>query len=50
MNAQTALAFATAVAIAFSGLLAFYDIKGWGWFLFVGLLLGFVIGDIAGKN
>lgn len=30
---------------SFAGILAYHNIPNWGWFLFVGLLLGFSISD-----
>ena len=29
----------TPIAVAIAGILAFYQIEGWGWFLIVGMLL-----------
>lgn len=46
MTPQMILAGAIVTSIACAGVLAYNSLNGWGWFLFVGLMLGFVLGDM----
>ena len=48
MNPQNLLAIAISISIAFSGFLAYNKVSGWGWFLFIALMLGFVLADMVG--
>ena len=47
MNPQNLLAIAISISVAFSGVLAYNNVSGWGWFLFVALMLGFVLADVV---
>ena len=35
----------TIICVATSGILAYNNIEGWGWFLFAALVLGHTVGD-----
>ena len=47
MNPENLLAIAISISIAFSGVLAYNNVNGWGWFLFIAFILGFCLVDVV---
>lgn len=47
MNVQNLIAIAISISIALGAILAYNNISGWGWFLFIALIMCFVLGDIT---
>ena len=50
MTATALLAGSILLSVALSGILAYNNISGWGWFLFVGLMMVFVLADTMRFN